>query len=401
MSDSQPNLEHLHWPFFDDRHRALARETDTWAARNLSDMEAAPHASTAEVDQICRELVRRLGQGGFLQHCVPKASSEGVPDIDTRAVCIVREVLARHCGLADFSFAIQGLGSGAISLEGSDFLKTKYLERVASGASIAAFALSEPLAGSDVAGMQCTATQDGNDFILDGQKTWISNGGIADFYVVFARTPGSSRSSGISAFAVDADTPGLQIAERLNIIAPHPLARLRFEQCKVPASHLIGTLGGGFKLAMRTLDIFRTSVGAAALGFARKALDEGVERAISRSMFGGILGDTQLARAGLAEMALGIDSSALLVYRAAWSRDQGLSITREAAMAKLMATESAQRVIDAAVQIWGGAGLESGATVERLYREIRALRIYEGATEVQRLIIGADIVKEARNRRVP
>jgi len=397
MSNCESDLAHFDWPFFDEKHREFAKELENWAQSNLHDVDAPSCANVDEVDEICRTLVRRLGKSGFLNRCVPSINSRGEPEIDTRSVCIAREILARHNGLADFAFAMQGLGSGAISLQGSETLKARVLDPVASGRSIAAFALSEPQAGSDVSAMQCTAERSGDSFILNGEKMWISNGGIADFYVVFAREPGSSRSSGISAFFVEATTPGLEIAERLNVIAPHPLAKLRFDQCVIPAANLIGVIGGGFKLAMKTLDIFRTSVGAAALGFARKALNNGIDRAINRAMFESTLADTQLTKVKLSEMALAVDSSSLLIYRAAWMRDGGKNITREAAMAKLMATESAQRVIDSAVQLWGGEGVQTGSTVERLYREIRALRIYEGATEVQQLIIGSDIVKKARS----
>lgn len=397
MSYCESELAHFDWPFFDDKHREFAKALANWADSNLHDIDAPPNASIDEVDEICRILVQRLGKSGFLNCCVPSVNDQGEPEIDTRSLCIAREILARRNGLADFSFAMQGLGSGAISLQGNDTLKSRILHRVASGCSIAAFALSEPLAGSDVSAMQCTAEKSKDSFILNGEKMWISNGGIADFYVVFAREPGSSRSSGISAFFVEANTPGLEIAERVSVIAPHPLARLRFNHCAIPAANLIGTVGGGFKLAMQTLDIFRTSVGAAALGFARKALKNGVDRAISRVMFNSTLADTQLTKVKLSEMGLAVDSSALLIYRAAWLRDNGKNITREAAMAKLMATESAQKVIDSAVQLWGGEGVQTGSDVERLYREIRALRIYEGASEVQQLIIGSHIVKEARS----
>ncbi len=313
--------------------------------------------------------------------------------IDTRAICLIRETLARHSGLADFAFAMQGLGSGAISLHGTPEQRAKYLTRVASGEAISAFALSEPDAGSDVAAMACSATADGDGYVLNGEKTWISNGGIADFYVVFARTGEAPGARGISAFIVDADTPGFSIAERIHVIAPHPLARLRFENCRVPAAQRVGAAGEGFKVAMRTLDVFRTSVAAASLGFARRAMDEALQRATTRKMFNGVLADFQLTQAKLAQMATAIDSAALLTYRAAWLRDQGQNVTREAAMAKMTATENAQQVIDAAVQIWGGMGVVSEVPVERLYREIRALRIYEGATEVQQLIIGRDLLK--------
>jgi len=349
--------------------------------------------AAAEVDAACRSLVRSLGAGGWLAHAVAGRAYGGAADaIDTRAICLARETLARHDGLADFAFAMQGLGSGAISLAGTTEQQSRYLPRVARGEAIAAFALSEPDAGSDVAAMACAARADGDGYVLDGEKTWISNGGIADFYVVFART-GEAGARGISAFIVDADVPGFEIAERIAVIAPHPLARLRFTKCRVKATQRIGAEGEGFKVAMRTLDVFRTSVAAAALGFARRAFDEAMHRATTRRMFKGVLGDFQLTQAKLAEMATTIDSAALLTYRAAWLRDQGGNVTREAAMAKLAATEGAQRVIDAAVQMWGGLGVKSGETVESLYREIRALRIYEGASEVQQLIIGRDLLK--------
>jgi alkylation response protein AidB-like acyl-CoA dehydrogenase len=314
--------------------------------------------------------------------------------IDTRAICLIRETLARHNGLADFAFAMQGLGSGAISLDGTPEQQRAYLPRVARGEAIAAFALSEPESGSDVAAMRCEARLDGDAYMLNGEKTWISNGGIADFYVVFARTGEAPGARGISAFIVDTETPGFEIAERIALIAPHPLARLRFSDCRIPRSHLLGVSGSGFKLAMRTLDIFRTSVAAAALGFARRALEEALARTTSRAMFGGQLSDLQLTQASLAEMAMTIDSAALLTYRAAWQRDQGRTVTREAAMAKYVATEGAQRVIDAAVQLWGALGVVHEMPVERLYRDIRALRIYEGASEVQQLIIARDLLKE-------
>ena len=393
--------EHLDWPFFEPRHRALARELVGWAA------SAVHVAHGADVDADCRALVRSLGAAGWLAHAVGGQAYGGAADtIDTRALCVLRETLARHNGLADFAFAMQGLGSGAISLAGSEAQKQAWLPRVARGEAIAAFALSEPDAGSDVASLQCAARQDGDGYVLDGEKTWISNGGIADVYVVFARTgeaPGAAGQAapsrdtrGISAFIVEAGTPGFEIAERIEVIAPHPLARLRFENCRIPAANRIGAAGEGFKVAMRTLDVFRTSVAAAALGFARRALEEGIARATSRRMFQGTLADFQLTQAKLAQMATTIDSAALLTYRAAWQRDMGRNVTREAAMAKMAATEGAQQVIDAAVQMWGGLGVKSGITVERLYREIRSLRIYEGATEVQLLIIARELLKEVR-----
>ena len=391
--------EMLDWPFFEERHRTLARDLDAWCDAHRAVFEAAePIVSGPEgrnsVDEQCRRLVRALGEGGWLRYGVGGAAYGGHGDtIDTRAVCLLREALAERSGLADFALAMQGLGSGAISLAGTDEQKRHYLPRVASGQAIAAFALSEPEAGSDVAAMSLAAHDDGDAYVLDGEKTWISNGGIADFYVVFARTGEAPGARGITALIVDADTPGFTVAERIDVIAPHPLAHLRFDHARVPKSKTLGAAGEGFKLAMRTLDIFRTSVAAASLGFARHALEEALARASSRRMFGQTLGDFQLTQAKLADMALTIDSAALLVYRAAWMRDQGKRVTREAAMAKWHASEGAQRVIDAAVQLWGGQGVCSGTPVEMLYREIRALRIYEGATEVQQLIIGRDLLK--------
>ncbi|WP_197338565.1 acyl-CoA dehydrogenase family protein [Ralstonia solanacearum] len=382
------DMDYLQWPFFDDRHRGLAAELDAWAAEHV------PHDHGADVDAECRALVRKLGQSGWLRHAVGGTAHGGAGEtIDTRAICLIRETLARHSGLADFAFAMQGLGSGAISLQGTPAQRERYLTKVARGEAIAAFALSEPDAGSDVAALACAARADGDGYVLDGEKTWISNGGIADFYVVFARTGEAPGARGISAFIVEAGTPGFEIAERIDVIAPHPLARLRFTGCRIPAAQRVGAAGEGFKVAMRTLDVFRTSVAAAALGFARRALDEALARATTRRMFNGVLADFQLTQAKLAQMATAIDSAALLTYRAAWQRDQGRSVTREAAMAKMTATENAQQVIDAAVQMWGGLGVVSEQPVERLYREIRALRIYEGATEVQQLIIARDLLR--------
>ncbi len=407
MSDTS----YLDWPFFAPHHGDLARRLDDWAARHL----AQEHG--ADVDAACRGLVRQLGQAGWLAHAVGfEAAGAGVVGtgtvgidvvgidavgidavgIDTRSICLIRETLARHAGLADFAFAMQGLGAGAIGLFGDASQRARYLGPVARGEAIAAFALSEPGAGSDVAALQCGArpAADGG-YVLDGEKTWISNGGIADFYVVFARTGEAPGARGISAFIVDADTPGLEIAERIVTMAPHPLARLRFRDCRVGAGSRIGAAGQGFKVAMATLDVFRTSVAAAALGFARRALDEALAHARTRRMFGQTLADFQLTQAKLAQMATGIDAAALLTYRAAWLRDQGRMVTKEAAMAKLTATETAQQVIDAALQMFGGLGVVSGHPVERLYREIRALRIYEGASEVQQLIIARELLRAA------
>ena len=397
--------EALDWPFFTHAHRDLLARLERWLADPASKLPQplSPHAPQAELDAHCRDWVQALGRGGWLRHAVGGKAFGGESDaLDTRTLCLLRETLAAHDGLADFAFAMQGLGSGAITLDGSWALKEAYLPRVSSGAAIAAFALSEPEAGSDVAAMSTTARRDGDHWVLDGEKTWISNGGIADFYVVFARqvepgvAPETRGTKTIAAFVVDADTPGLRIAERLDTMAPHPLARLAFDGCRIPASQCLAEAGAGFKLAMRTLDVFRTSVAAAALGFARRALAEGLARATTRPLFGQMLSDLQLTQAKLAEMALTVDAAALLTYRAAWRRDQGHTVTREAAMAKLAATEGAQRVIDAALQLWGGAGVQSGQVVERLYRDIRALRIYEGASEVQQLIIARELLKDVQ-----
>ena len=401
MRQQRVGQQHLAWPFFDKHHRALAHGLGRWCDSALKPL--SHNGSRASVDAGCIALVRQLGDAGWLRHAVPAAYGGALAHLDSRALCILRETLAYHEGLADFAFAMQGLGSGAISLAGSDALKARYLPRVGRGEAIAAFALSEPEAGSDVGAMSTSARLEAGaagHYVLDGVKTWISNGGIADFYCVFARTDAASTGAkGISAFVVDANTPGLTIAERIDVVAPHPLATLKFANCRVPASQLLGAEGGGFKLAMQTLDIFRASVAAAALGFARRALDESVAHATSRKMFGGTLADLQLTQAAIGDMATMIDAAALLTYRAAWQRDvnlhrPGARTTKEAAMAKMTATENAQTVIDRAVQLFGGRGVKSGEVAEKLYREIRALRIYEGATEVQKLIIGRETLKE-------
>jgi len=379
-----PDRSFLAWPFFEERHRALAREVEHFASHHLAGMESTP----GEVDETCRELVRCLADAGLLRHVVPAARDGADPRLDVRALALIRETLARFAALADFAFAMQGLGSGAISLFGCPQQRRAYLPEVAAGRKIAAFALSEREAGSDVAALATTAEPDGGGFVLNGAKTWISNGGIADFYVVFARTGEAPGARGLSAFIVDAERPGLAMAERIELIAPHPLATLRFEDCRVPRAQLLGEPGQGFKIALATLDVFRPTVGAAALGFARRALDEALARAASRQLFGGPLADLQMVQGKLADMAVAIDAAALLVYRAAWAKDAGAErITREAAMAKLFATEAAQRVIDDAVQLHGGQGVVAGHPVERLYREVRALRIYEGASEVQKVVI--------------
>jgi acyl-CoA dehydrogenase len=382
MSDTS----YLDWPFFEPRHRELVEGLEQWAQGNLGYLD-----QEGDVDAVCRALVRDLGAAGWLRYAVPAAYGGASDRIESRALCLIRETLARHGGLADFAFAMQGLGSGAIALYGSQALKQRYLPRVGRGECIAAFALSELDAGSDVAAIATTARPDGDHYVLDGSKTWISNGGIADFYTVVARTGEAPGAKGLSAFAVDAGSRGLEIAERIGVMAPHPLATLCFAGCRVPAAHRLGEAGQGFKVAMETLDIFRASVAAAALGFARRALDETLGRVRGRRMFGQALADFQLTQVALADMATAIDASALLTYRAAWLRDvRGARTTREAAMAKLVATESAQQTIDRAVQLFGGLGVKSGEVVERLYREIRPLRIYEGASEVQKLIIARE-----------
>ena len=384
-----PDSTYRDWPFFEDHHRALAAEIDAWSAREIGPL--ADHGG--DVDAACRALVTRLAAGGWLRHVVPAAYGGPKESLDVRALCLIRETLARHGALADFAFALQGLGSGAITLFGSDDLKRAYLPAVADGGKIAAFALSEPEAGSDVAAIATRAEEDGDAYVLNGTKTWISNGGIADFYTLFARTGEAPGARGLTAFVVDAATPGLDIAERIEVIAPHPLATLSLRDCRVAKSQRLGAPGEGFKIAMATLDVFRATVGAAALGLARRALDEALARAMSRRLFGAPLADLQMTQASLADMALDVDAAALLVYRAAWTRDRIAGrVTREAAMAKLFATEAAQRVVDAAVQIFGGLGVVSGHPVEKLYREVRALRIYEGASEVQKVVIARQAI---------
>ncbi|MCM2251513.1 MAG: acyl-CoA dehydrogenase family protein [Ramlibacter sp.] len=387
----------LGWPFFDEGHRALAGDLDSWTREALPPLLSHDEGDLDSVYGCVRNLVRALGRAGLLRVCVPAAYGGLREIVDVRALALARETLARASGLADFALAMQGLGSVPVSLFGNAQQKQALLPGVASGELIAAFALSEPDAGSDVAAMSTTARRDGDGWVLDGVKTWISNGGIADRYVVFARSGEASGAKGISAFLVDADTPGLDASERIPVIAPHPLATVRFTNCRIAGDRLIGTPGQGFAIAMGTLDLFRTTVGAAALGFARRALDEATSRARARQMFGKTLADFQLTQAKLGEMATAIDASALLVYRSAWTRDVlGTRVTREASMAKMYATEAAQQVIDAAVQLHGGLGVVNGVTVERLYREIRALRIYEGATEVLQLIIGGKHLEAAR-----
>jgi len=374
-----PDRSYLDWPFLEDRHRAHATALDDWAGG----LGPVDHHDT---DAACRDLVTKLGADGWLQ---PTAVDPADPKpLDVRTLCLSRETLARHDGLMDFAFAMQGLGTGALSLFGSEAQQDEWLPLTRSGKAISAFALTEPQSGSDVANSTMTATDDGDAWVLDGQKTWISNGGIADVYTLFARTGEGPGAKGLSAFVIPADTPGLTIAERLQTIAPHPLATLRFDGARLPKSALIGDPGQGFKIAMSVLDVFRTTVAAAGLGFARRALDESLSRVAARKVQGKPLSELQMVQGHIADMALRVDAAALLVYRAAWTKDSGAPrVSREAAMAKLYATDEAQKVIDAAVQLHGGDGVKSGEVVERLYREIRALRIYEGASDVQKVII--------------
>jgi len=372
----------LDWPFFEESHRALRTKLRPWIRDHLAGID------DSDDRKACKILVERLAEGGFLDYSVPKPGDS----LDVRSLCVIRETLAHHHGLADFAFALQGLGSAPITLSGSAELKARYLPPTREGRFIAAFALSEPEAGSDVGAIATTAKRDGDDFVLDGTKTWISNGGIASYYVVFARSEAAPGTKGLSAFVVDADAPGFRVAHEIEVVAPHPLARLSFEGCRVPRSRLVGEPGQGFEIAMATLDIFRASVGAAALGFARRALDEALARVESREQFGKKLGDFQIVQAKLADMATSVDASALLVYRAAWMKDRGAErVAKEAAMAKMYATEAAQKVVDDAVQLFGAEGVVKGSVPERLYREVRALRIYEGTTEIQKLILAREL----------
>jgi len=391
MTQPMPDKSYLNWPFLEDRHRELAERLDRWAQDNLG---AIDHADT---DAACRALVAALGRDGWLGYtAIDPDNAESA--LDVRSLCLIRETLARYDGLADFAFAMQGLGTGALSLFGSGEQKSEWLTKTRAGDAISAFALSEPRSGSDVANIELSATRDGDGYVLNGEKIWISNGGIADLYTVFARTGEAPGAKGISAFLVPAVTPGLTIAERLETIAPHPLARLSFEHCRVPAKALIGAPGAGFRIAMSVLDVFRPTVAAAALGFARRALDESVDRVRSRALFGAPMSELQMVQGHIADMALHVDAAALLIYRAAWLKDMGAPrISREAAMAKLYATDHAQEVIDKAVQIHGGEGVRHGGVPERLYREIRALRIYEGASDVQKVIIARQTLAEPRS----
>ena len=391
MTRQAAALGHLAWPFFTDAHREFALELAEWARDEIAPLVAE---EPADVDGTFRELVRRLGASGWLRYVVPAPYGVAPARLDVRTICLARETLGQLHGMADFAFGMQGLGSGPISQFGSEALKRRYLPRVASGEAIAAFAISEATAGSDVSAMVTSARRDGDDLIINGRKTWISNAGIAEFYVVFARLEGEERR--FVAVVVDADNPGLRVSDRIAVNAPHPLGTLELTDCRVPSSAALGEPGKGMRVALGTLDIFRSTVGAAALGFARRALREATSHAIARHAFGQRLADFQLTQAKLAEMATAVDASALLVYRAAWTRDSGAErVTREAAMAKLFATETAQRVIDDALQLFGGRGVVVGEPVERLYREIRALRIYEGTSEIQKLVIAGQIIADA------
>ncbi|MCP4317012.1 MAG: acyl-CoA dehydrogenase [Hyphomicrobiales bacterium] len=379
----------LTWPFFEDRHRDYYGQFDAWVGANLTDIDHG------DIDASCRHIATLLGEAGWLESsAIDPQNADST--IDVRTLCMTREILARHDGLADFAFAMQGLGTGAISFFGTPEQQSTWLTRTRRGEALSAFALSEPRSGSDVANMEMSAVRDGGDFVLNGEKTWISNGGIADVYTVFTRTGEAPGAKGITAFIVPADTPGLEIAERIDVVAPHPLARLSFEDCRIPESAMIGEPGNGFRIAMSVLDVFRSTVGAAALGFARRALDETINRAANRELFGAPLFDLQMVQGHIADMALDVDAAALLIYRAAWTKDMGaVRVTREAAMAKLYATDKAQEVIDKAVQIHGGDGVRSGHIVESLYRDIRALRIYEGASDVQKIVIARQALASA------
>lgn len=380
-----PDRSFLDWPFFEPHHTVLAEELDKWASQNLPTLLKNEHD---DLDGTCKQLVRHMADHGWLNYTVPSSHGGTFDKLDVRSLCIIRETLARYSGLADFSFVMQGLGSGPVTLAGTQNQQDTWLPNVRDGSAIAAFALSEPQAGSDVAALSLTAEAHQNEYILNGEKTWISNGGIADFYTVIARTGEAPGAKGLSAFLVPAETPGLTVEERIDVIAPHPLATLSFKNCRIPSTALIGIAGKGFNIAMMNLDVFRSTVGAAALGFARKALDAALDRTGKRQLFGAPMADLQMVQGKLADMALRVDAAALLVYRAAWAKDTGAErVTREASMAKLFATDEAQKVIDDAVQLFGGHGVVSGNVVETLYREIRALRIYEGASEVQKIVI--------------
>jgi acyl-CoA dehydrogenase len=385
------DTSYLDWPFFEERHRTLAAEVRVWAEREIAPMEK-DEPRGAELDRACITLVRELGSAGWLRRAVTSPYGGNSEKLDVRSLCIIRETLASYSGIADFVFALQGLGAGPITLFGSDELKRRYLPRIAAGEAVAAFAISEADAGSDVGSMRTTARRDGDTYVIDGEKSWISNAGIADFYIVFCRLQEPDNGKHV-ALIVDAATAGLSVAAHADIIAPHSIGTLSFEDCKVPASAVVGVPGKGMSVALGTLDVFRPTVGAAALGFARRALDEALHHVTDRKVFGARLADMQLTQARIAAMATDIDASALLIYRAAWAHDcRAQRVTREAAMAKWFGTEAAQRTVDSAVQLLGGRGVVCGATVERLYREVRALRIYEGTSEIQQLVIASQLL---------
>ena len=384
MSDKS----YLQWPFFEDEHRTLAEDLETWCE---SHHEFFRRAHDVPLDDACRNIVSTLGEAGWLRYVVPKTYGGIHDSLDVRSLCLIRETLARRSGLVEFCFAMQGLGVGPITLFGNDALKRAVLPEIAKGTMIGAFAISEKDAGSDLAAMQTTAHRDGSDYVINGEKTWISNAGIADRYVVFCRLADAEKS--FIAMLVRADNPGLKVVERIEVISPHPLGTIRFTECRVKADNVVGEPGKGMHAALGTLDIFRATVGAAAVGLSRRALQCSIAHVTQRKAFGQALSDFQLTQAKLADMATDIDASALLVYRAAWTRDQGAPrITREAAMAKLHATECAQKIVDAVVQLLGAKGVVAGSPPEQLYREVRALRIYEGASEIQKLIIAAQLL---------
>ncbi|HEY7726052.1 MAG TPA: acyl-CoA dehydrogenase family protein [Anaeromyxobacteraceae bacterium] len=387
----------LGWPFFDRDHGEWAAAVERWAGAALPGILPAGEVRGAALDETARRLVRSLGAAGLLGACVPGSHGGRRERLDVRSLCLAREILARHDGLADFAFAMQGLGSGAVSLFGSPEQQGRWLPPVGRGEAVAAFALSEEEAGSDVGAMRTRAAREGEGWVLDGEKTWISNAGLADFYVVFARATEAPGARGLGAFVVEAANPGLRVTRRIDVIAPHPLGTLALERCRLGPAAMLGSPGDGFRIAMAVLDVFRSTVGAAALGFARRALDEAAARALQRRAFGQPLAGFQLVQEKLADMAVAVDAAALLVYRAAWAKDTGGGrVTREASMAKLFATEAAQEVVDQAVQIFGGLGVVSGVPVERLYREVRALRIYEGTSEIQKLVIAGQVLDGRR-----
>jgi acyl-CoA dehydrogenase len=384
---------YLSWPFFDDHHRKLAAEVDSWCSANGALFE---DAHRLPLDEACRKTVSALGNAGWLRYVVPKAYGGVHERLDVRSICLIRESLAQRSGLVEFCFAMQGLGVGPITLFGSDEQKKKVLPNIATGAAIGAFAISEKDAGSDLNAMQTTARREGNQYVIDGEKTWISNAGIADHYIVFCRMADEHERRFI-ALLVEANNPGLSIPQRIDVMAPHPLGTLHFKDCRVTADSVVGAMGKGMIAALGTLDIFRATVGAAALGFSRRALDESVAHTTQRTAFGQTLASFQITQTKIADMATAIDASALLVYRAAWARDTGAArITREAGMAKLQATESAQWIVDNAVQLLGAKGVVVGEPLERLYREVRALRIYEGTSEIQKLIIAGQVLGAAK-----